>query len=265
MANETSILARFAAGLRFETLPEPVVRRAKALALDLLGSAARARGGAAAASSILAMLAQMGLDGPGAATVIGDARGYAPPIAALLNGALGHALDFDDTHAPSSLHPSAPVVPAALAAGEAVGASGKTVLAGIVAGYEVICRLGEALDPTAHYARGFHPTATAGVFAAAAAAGRVMGLDPDQMIAAFGVAGSQAAGSLQFLEDGGWNKPWQVGAAAMNGVIAASSGRQRLQGRRRGDRGPPRSSGRIHRRRAAQARGPGARDGLEDA
>ena len=222
MANETSILARFAASLRFEALPEAVVRRAKALTLDLLGSAARARGEAAAAPAILAMLADLGLDGPGSATVIGDARGYAPPVAALLNGALGHALDFDDTHAPSSLHPSAPVVPAALAAGEAVGASGETVLAGIVAGYEVICRLGETLDPTAHYARGFHPTATAGVFAAAAAAGRVMGLSPDQMVSAFGVAGSQAAGSLQFLEDGAWNKSWQVGAAAMNGLIAAN-------------------------------------------
>jgi len=222
MANETSILARFAASLRFEALPEAVVRRAQALTLDLLGSATRARGEAAVAPSILAMLADLGLDGAGPATVIGDPRGYAPPIAALLNGAFGHALDFDDTHAPSSLHPSAPVVPAALAAGEAVGASGQTVLAGIVAGYEVICRLGEALDPTAHYARGFHPTATAGVFAAAAAAGRVLGLSSEQMIAAFGVAGSQAAGSLQFLRDGAWNKPWQVGAAVMNGVIAAS-------------------------------------------
>jgi 2-methylcitrate dehydratase PrpD len=222
MANETSILARYVAGLRYEDLPEAVVGRAKALTLDLLGSAARARGEAAVAPSILAMLADLGLDGAGPATAVGDARGYAPPVAALLNGALGHALDFDDTHAPSSLHPSAPVVPAALAAGEAVGASGKTVLAGIVAGYEAVCRLGEALDPTAHYARGFHPTATAGVFAAAAAAGRVLGLGPEQMISAFGVAGSQAAGSLQFLEDGGWNKPWQVGAAAMNGLIAAS-------------------------------------------
>jgi 2-methylcitrate dehydratase PrpD len=94
-----------------------------------------------------------------------------------------------------------------------------------VAGYEICCRLGLALDPTAHYARGFHPTATAGVFGAAAAAGRVFGLGPQAIVSAFGIAGSQAAGSLQFLENGAWTKRWQTGAAAMNGLIAASLAR----------------------------------------
>src|SRR5690606_37255072 len=121
----------------------------------------------------------------------------------------------------SSLHPSAPVVPAALAAAEMTGADGATTLAAIVAGYEICCRLGLALDPTAHYARGFHPTATAGTFGAAAAAGRLLGLDAAGMQAAFGIAGSQAAGSLQFLANGAWNKRYQVGAAAMNGLAAA--------------------------------------------
>ena len=221
MANETFILATFVSGLGFEAIPAPVRGRAKALTLDLLGSAVRARREAESTPPILAALARLGLDGLGPATVMGDSRLYAPPIAALLNGALGHSLDFDDTHAASSLHPSAPVVPAALAAGELVGASGMDVLAGIVAGYEVCCRLGLALDPTAHYARGFHPTATAGTFGAAAAAAKVLGLDTDQIASAFGVAGSQAAGSLQFLANGAWNKRWQVGAAAMNGLTAA--------------------------------------------
>ena len=92
----------------------------------------------------------------------------------------------------------------------------------IVAGYEVCCRLGNALDPTSHYARGFHPTATAGTYGAAAAAAKLFGLSKQQIIAAFGVSGSQAAGSLQFLVNGAWNKRYQVGAAAMNGVIAAT-------------------------------------------
>ena len=107
--------------------------------------------------SLLKMLEALALDGKGDSTVFGDSKTWTPAVAALLNGALGHSLDFDDTHADSSLHPSAPVVPAAFAVGEMVGASGREVLTAIVAGYEVCCRLGNALDPTSHYARGFHP------------------------------------------------------------------------------------------------------------
>ena len=111
-----------------------------------------------------------------------------------------------------------------------VGASGRDVLTAIVAGYEVCCRLGNALDPTSHYAKGFHPTATAGTYGAAAAAGKLFGLSKDQIISAFGVSGSQAAGSLQFLVNGSWNKRYQVGAAAMNGVIAATLARNEFIG-----------------------------------
>src|SRR5207244_12671125 len=99
-----------------------------------------------------------------------------------------------------------------------------------VAGYEVCCRLGNALDPTSHYARGFHPTATAGTYGSAAAAAKLFGLSKQQIISAFGVAGSQAAGSLQFLVNGAWNKRYQVGAAAMNGVIAATLARNNFIG-----------------------------------
>jgi 2-methylcitrate dehydratase PrpD len=94
----------------------------------------------------------------------------------------------------------------------------------------VCCRLGNALDPTSHYARGFHPTATAGTYGAAAAAGKLFGLSKEQLISAFGVSGSQAAGSLQFLVNGAWNKRYQVGAAAMNGVIAATLARNDFLG-----------------------------------
>src|SRR5699024_8458854 len=116
------------------------------------------------------------------------------------------------------------------AVGEMTGASGRDVLAAIVAGIEVCCRIGNALDPTEHYARGFHPTATAGTFGAAAAAGRLYGLSADRMVSAFGVAGSQAAGSLQFLMNGAWNKRYQVGAAGMNGVIAATLAKSGFHG-----------------------------------
>ncbi|HBR47018.1 MAG TPA: MmgE/PrpD family protein, partial [Afipia sp.] len=226
MANETATLAAYVANLRYEDIPPEVLERAKALTLDFLGSAVRARREAESTPSLLAMLATLGLDGKGDATVCGDAKTYTPAIAALLNGALGHSLDFDDTHADSSLHPSAPVVPAAFAVGEIVEASGRDVLTAIVAGYEVCCRLGNALDPTSHYAKGFHPTATAGTYGAAAAAAKLYKLSADQIVAAFGVSGSQAAGSLQFLVNGAWNKRYQVGAAAMNGVVAASLARE---------------------------------------
>jgi 2-methylcitrate dehydratase PrpD len=230
MAEETATLAGYVAGLTFEEIPPEVLDRAKVLTLDFLGSAIRARRDAESTPSLLKMLQGLSLDGKGEATVFGDTKTWTPAVAALLNGAFGHSLDFDDTHADSSLHPSAPVVPAAFAVGEIVGASGRDVLTAIVAGYEVCCRLGNALDPTSHYARGFHPTATAGTYGAAAAAAKLYGLSEAQIVSAFGVSGSQAAGSLQFLVNGAWNKRYQVGAAAMNGVIAATLARNDFVG-----------------------------------
>src|SRR3974390_2551299 len=230
MAEETASLAAYVATLKFEDIPQEVRERAKALTLDFLGSAIRARRDAESTPSLFKTLEALALDAQGNSTVFGDNRTWTPAIAALLNGALGHSLDFDDTHADASLHPSAPVVPAAFAVGEMVGASGREVLTSIVAGYEVCCRLGQALDPTSHYGRGFHPTATAGTYGAAAAAAKLFGLSREQIVAAFGVSGSQAAGSLQFLVNGAWNKRYQVGAAAMNGVIAATLARNNFVG-----------------------------------
>lgn len=221
MSNETLTLAAYAAGIRLADIPQEVVARAERLVLDFAGNIARGGFEADSSPSIRALVRRAGLGGPGPCTVIGEAQGHGPAAAALLNGAFGHSLDFDDTHAASSLHPSAPVIPAALAATELTGASGADFVAAVIGGYEVCCRLGLALDPTRHYARGFHPTATAGTFGAAAAAGRVLGLGPEAMASAFGIAGSQAAGSLQFLANGAWNKRYQVGAAAMNGLLAA--------------------------------------------
>src|SRR6201747_3162538 len=141
MANETATLAAYVANLKFEDIPPPVLERAKVLTLDFLGSAIRARRDAESTPSLLKMLEALALDGTGESTVFGDTKTWTPAVAALLNGALGHSLDFDDTHADSSLHASAPGVPAAFAVGEMVGASGSEVLTAIVAGYEVCCRL----------------------------------------------------------------------------------------------------------------------------
>lgn len=218
----TSALAAFAAETPSASLPPEVPDRALALVSDFVGSIVRASREAESTPAMLAMVDHLGLAGGGPCVVFGLGRRYGAAAAALLNGALGHSLDFDDTHADSSLHPSAPVFPAALAAAERVEASGEDFLAAVAIGFEICCRLGNALDPMAHYERGFHPTATAGTFGAAAAAGRLLRLDRKGMEAAFGIAASQASGSLQFLENGAWNKRYQVGEAAMKGLMAAS-------------------------------------------
>jgi 2-methylcitrate dehydratase PrpD len=166
----------------------------------------------------------------GNAGVFGDSARYTPAGAAFLNGALAHSLDFDDTHAAGSLHPGAPVISAALAAGEMCGAPGADVLAGIIAGYEVTCRVALALPAGEHYDRGFHPTSTCGAFGAAAAAARVLGLESDGVAGALGTVLSQCAGSLQFLVNGAWTKRFQVGWAATNGLMAAALVREGFKG-----------------------------------
>jgi len=225
----TREIARFVSETSYDALPTEVRERAKALSLDLVGIAVRARHDAESTPAMIAAVNRLGLAG-GACTVIGDGAGYAPAGAAMVNGTLAHSLDFDDTHAPGSLHPSAPIVPAALAAAEMSGADGKAVIAAVVAGYEVQIRLALALDPAAHYDQGFHPTATCGAFGAAAAAGRVLQLDAEGYANAFGIVLSMSSGSMQFLVNGAWTKRSHVGHAAMCGLVAATLAREGYQG-----------------------------------
>lgn len=229
MAAETETLAAYCASLDFATLPPEVQERTRYLMLDLVGNIIRGRHDAESTPALLGMARALGLAAGGSA-VLGDSARYTPAGAAMLNGALAHSLDFDDTHAAGTLHPGAPVIPAALAAAEMVGADGRTVLSAIVAGYEVTCRLALSLPGGDHYDRGYHPTATCGAFGAAAAAGRVFGLDSKAMQDAFGIALSQAAGSLQFLANGAWTKRFQVGWSAMNGLAAATLAREGFRG-----------------------------------
>ena len=229
MIATTREIARFVSETSYDALPVEVRERAKALLLDLVGIAVRARHDAESTPAMLAAVSRLGLAG-GHCTVIGDAAGYTPPGAAMVNGTLAHSLDFDDTHARGSLHPSAPIVPAALAAAEMSGADGKAVIAAVVAGYEVQIRLALSLDPAAHYDRGFHPTATCGAFGAAAAAGRVLQLDAAGYANAFGIVLSMSSGSMQFLVNGAWTKRSHVGHAAMCGLVAATLAREGYQG-----------------------------------
>lgn len=225
----TQEISAFAAGLRPEALPPEVMARAQALVLDLVGNIVRARGEAESTPALLAAVKALGLD-KGESRVFADDSTYSPAGAVLVNATLAHSLDFDDTHAVAVVHPGAPVIPAAITAGEMVGASGAEVLAGIVAGYEVALRLALALPAGAHYDRGFHPSATCGAFGAAAAAARVFGLDAARMESALGIALSQCAGSLQFLANGAWTKRFQVGWAGMSGLAAATLAREGFKG-----------------------------------
>jgi 2-methylcitrate dehydratase PrpD len=225
----TSELSAFVAACDIDRLPPDVVARTKLLVLDLVGNAVRARHDAESTPALIAAVAALGL-AHGPARVFADPQGYAPAGAALVNGVLGHSLDFDDTHAEAIVHAGAPIVPAALAAAEIVGASGAEAIAAIVAGYEVALRLALALPAGAHYDRGFHPSATCGAFGATAAAARVFRLDADHTAAALGIVLSQTSGSLQFLANGAWTKRFQVGWAALSGLTAATLARENFIG-----------------------------------
>ena len=152
------------------------------------------------------------------ATVVGEGLRTSMQNAAMANGYLGHLEDYDDTHFPTVIHPSAPVIPAALAVGEYLGSSGQDVLAASVLGMEVCLRIGMAIHP-AHYDAGWHITGTCGVFGSVAAAGRLLGLDTGQMVQAMGIAGTQASGVREVF--GSMAKPLHPGRAAQTGVLSA--------------------------------------------
>ncbi len=208
-------LASRAAPVEYEQLPAKVVRASKLAILDCLGVALA--GTSETAPRLLA--AAVGLDdGPHRATVIGRFARSGPLAAALVNGALGHVLDFDDTYLPAIYHGTSPALAAALAAVEQVDGSGRLLVAAHVAGYEVGAAVAAALYPD-HVQKGWHVTATAGTLGACAAAGRALGLGPSELAGAYGLAATQAAGLRAML--GTMAKCLHVGKAAANGLLAA--------------------------------------------
>ncbi len=157
---------------------------------------------------------------PERAGVIGTGLRRPTATAAQVNGMLVHGLDFDDTHAGSLVHATSVVLPAAFAVGEEHGASGADVIRAAVAGYEIATRIGSAVSHGFH-ARGLHATAVVGAFSSALVASLLSGLDEDQTVNALGIAGSMAAGSLEFLATGDNTKVLHPGFASHAGVVAA--------------------------------------------
>jgi 2-methylcitrate dehydratase PrpD len=216
-------LAEFAAGLRFAEVPPDVVECAKGHLLDTLGVALAGRE-EEASRAVRSFVEEWG--GPEQATILGEARRLPAASAALVNGTYAHAKDFDDSHNPSVVHPSAPLVPAVLAQAEASGAGGTECLTALVAGYEVLVRLAMAqYDPglrnSTFFERGFHATSIIGALAAAVACARLRGLPAEGVAHALAVSCSMAAGILEANRSGGTVKQTHCGWAAHCGVAAA--------------------------------------------
>jgi 2-methylcitrate dehydratase PrpD len=215
----TKKLVKFCSKLKYDNLPFDVVDRVKYYALDFLGVIAR---GSQEESSeaMYNFIKGLGIANEGG-VVIGTNMKTSFQYSALANGTAAHSLELDDVNNEASLHPGVAIFPAAIAACEMANKSGKEFVEGVVLGYEVMIRLGKALGPREHYSRGFHPTGTCGTFGATAAVSKILGLTKQQMLNALGLAGSQAAGSMEFLTQGAWSKRMHPGWAAHNGIIAS--------------------------------------------
>jgi 2-methylcitrate dehydratase PrpD len=217
MATAAERFATFALALDLDAVPDEVVDAAKLHVLDVLGCGLAAHGLGIAGEGRTAM-AELG--GEPEASVIGLDRGLPAPNATFANAMLCHGLDFDDTHSDSVSHVSTVVVPAAAALAEARGADGRELLTAVIAGNEIVTRIGMA-RPGAFHARGFHPTAICGIFGATAAAARLGGLSVADTTSALGIAGSMASGLFAYLDDATATKPIHPAWAAHGALVAA--------------------------------------------
>jgi 2-methylcitrate dehydratase PrpD len=211
----TRTLARYVVTSRPEDLPDPVRKEARRTLVNWVGCAV---GGSPHQTLEIAIAALLPFGGPHQATVLGRRERTDILSAALLNGMSSHVLDFDDTHLRTVIHPAGPVASAILALAEYRPVSGREFLHALVLGVEAECRIGNAVDP-AHYDRGWHITGTAGVFGAAAASAKLLGLSERQTVWALGLAATQPVGLREMF--GTMTKSFHPGRAAQNGLAAA--------------------------------------------
>src|SRR6516165_9726537 len=230
MAHETIRLAEYAAALRYEDLPAPVVQQAKDCIIDTV--AAAICGATLPWSRIVIDYAER--TGPrGSSHILGCGSAVQANAAALANGALAHAFELDSLTRPGAgAHPGATVLPPALAIAQEQGSSGRDLIVAFVAGNEVMIRIGRATGHT-NEARGFHAPGTTGPFGGAVAAGHLLRLGPAAMTNALGIAGSLAGGLLEFARgDGGMVKRLHLGRASEAGVLAGSLAADGFEGPR---------------------------------
>jgi len=222
----TQELASYCSHVKFDDLSDEVIDCAKYRFLDFISVACR--GSIEDPSqTIYRFVSEMG---KGDGVIVGT-REKAPFLySALANGTSSHSIEMDDVNNAASLHPGVVVFPSALAAGEMAGASGKRFILAVVLGYEVMIRLGTALGPENSYKRGFHPTGTCGTFGSSVASSKILGLQEEEILNAIGISGSQAAGSMEYLAQGAWTKPFHAGWAAHSGMVAAMLSRKGFKG-----------------------------------
>jgi 2-methylcitrate dehydratase PrpD len=226
MTTLTEQLVDFILGTPFAALPSGLARRMEAYVLDLIGVTLV---GMEQTSSQIMQRTVLAEGGHPQATVMGLGRVASMSAAALINGTAAHAIEMDDDHRLGTVHVGAVVIPAALAVAEATGCDGRTFIRAMTMGYEVMCRVGEALLGRQFYA-GFHPTSSCGVFGAAVAAGVILGLDRPAFVNALGIAGTQSFGLGEWRADGSWIKRFHPGRAAQSGVLAARLAKEGFTG-----------------------------------
>lgn len=218
-------LAQFIHDITWDQLPERVRETAALRVLDLVSVAAGAAKDPLVAAAKQALGAVSGcpveMAGGNFVSVWGDSRKYPLATAAMLNAMLAHTLELDDVHTASKTHGSASLIPAAWSCAEYLGKSGKEFLLAVICGYETVNRVGMAFGVSAHRNRGWHATATCGVFGCAAACAKLLDLSVDQIVSALGMAGTQSSGVWAFLGDGSNCKILHPARAAADGIEAA--------------------------------------------
>lgn len=208
--------ARWVTNLSYEDLPPSVIAMTKRCILDQIG--VQLRGSTLDhVEPTVALVETMAARGD--AQIMGRSLRTTAPYAAYLNGVFGHSCEYDDSHL-FSWHPGTVIVPAALAVGEKVGASGRDVLLAIVSGYQVMSVLGGPMRNALHKA-GWHGLKVLGPLGAAATAGRLLGLSEDQLAQALAIAASDSSGPMEYDQSGGEVKRLHAGAASRSGVQAA--------------------------------------------
>lgn len=219
--------ARLIVNTAFDNIPPDAVEGAKRDILDTLGVAV-AGSGAAGISEIMELVREWG--GKKQSSIIMHDQKVPAPLAALVNGTMAHALDYDEVHESSILHAGVTLIPAAFAIAESLGkVSGKIFITAIVLGIEVTCRLGVASNKNPTDA-GWIYTPLYGIFGSAAAAGKLLNLDEKQVINAFGIAYSQTSGNFQAVIDGALTKRIQAGFASRGGLVSALMAQKGLTG-----------------------------------
>jgi 2-methylcitrate dehydratase PrpD len=224
----SSQLGAFLARLSYSDLSESQVSKLKLYFLDWLGSAIAGKGGEPI-QIILGVIHELG--GAPESTIIASQTSSNCLLAALANGASSHMVEMDDLHRESILHPATAIIPAVFALAEREKASGADLLLAIGVGYEAAIRVALGVGPS-HY-RFWHTTATCGTFGAAAGAARLLGLDEEQTISAYGSAGTQAAGLWEFLTNNAMSKQLHPGKAALNGLLSALLAQKGFTGARK--------------------------------